>query len=99
VRNLALVLPTVDSSSDATSEYTDRPSFGYIASTEYQDMHWRGQTMDGKNVDIYLFNAAPVGGIELAFTDTEGTVYEVTFQGYYDPSDPDKRVWQMLTEK
>lgn len=99
IRNLALVVPGVDSSSDATSEYTDLPAVGYLATSEYQDVHWTGETMDGKNVDIYLFNAAPVGGVELAFTDTEGMVYEITWQAFYDPTAPSTRVWKILTER
>lgn len=98
IANLLRILPTLTSASDGTCEYTDRPSFGFIGEGAHQDVHWVGQTMDGKGIEIYLYDALPEGSVEMNLSDDGETTFSVTFRAYYDPADPDKRCWAIYTE-
>ena len=98
VANLARILPTVSSDSDATSEYTKLETFGYIGATPHLDVVWAGETMNGDAIEITLQDALSQGGTEMGFTDDGEVVYAVTFQAYYDLTAPKERCWQIMTE-
>jgi len=98
VSNLARVLPSVSSDSDATSEYTKLEEFGYLAVAQYVDVVWTGKTMNDKEVVITLYNCRAEGGISMNLSDDGETVYTVKFLGFYAPADPDVRIWKLETE-
>ncbi len=99
IANLVRVLPTLASGSNGTSEYTTRTTFGFVGADAHQDVHWAGQTMDGKEIEIYLYDALPEGSVEMNLSDDGEVTYAITFRAYYDPKNPAKRCWAIYTEK
>ena len=97
--NLITAIPTLASSSDATSEYTTLPDIGYVGTTPHVTVEWKGHNTNTKDVHIILYNAIAEGGLSLNLDDTGETVYEVTFRSYYTASAPTQRTWKIAIEK
>jgi hypothetical protein len=99
VAGLARALPTVASSSDATSEYTTAITFGMIGTSVHQTVTWTGSQIDGKAIKIILSQALPEGGLTMNLNDKGESEYELTFRSYYAAATPTTRAWQVYTQK
>ena len=93
--NLAMLIPTLSASSDASSEYNTQAQIGAIAETAYKEVVWTGKALDGDAVTITLDQARPEGPFEMALDDDNEATINAVFKGYYDPDDADKRCWQI----
>lgn len=99
VAKLLTVLPTLASSSDATSEYTTTPSVGLVGSSSHVTVHWQGTTTNSKTVQCLLYNALAEGGLTLNFEDGAETSYQVTFRSYNGASAPKARNWKVAVQR
>lgn len=93
--NLLNAIPTLASSSDATSEYTTLPDVGYVGTTPHITVEWHGTNTNTKAIHLILYNAIAEGGLTLNLDDTGETVYEATFRSYYTASLPKQRTWKI----
>jgi hypothetical protein len=97
--NLLRALPTLTKASDATYEYTARPSFGFASSDTHKNVYWSGNMMDGMAIEIHLYDALPEGSIEMNLSDDGEVTYSVTFQATYDPVNSSRRCWSIFLER
>lgn len=66
-----------------------------IATSDYSEVKWIGQTKDGRDVIITLLNAINMDNIDLTMTDKEEIVASVTFTGTYDETDRTSEPWSI----
>lgn len=99
ITHMARIMPTLASSSDATSEYTTTPTVGMIPVASHLTVEWRGLNTNGKDMILTLYNALPEGGVKLNFEDGGETTYEVTFATYADPAAPKVRNFKMAIKR
>jgi len=96
---LLAVLPTLASSSDATSEYTTTPNIGLVGSAAHLTVYIKTTNTNSKVMQFILYNALAEGGLSMNFEDGAETTYEVTFRSYYSSSTPKARCWQIALTK
>jgi len=99
VGKLIQVIPTLASSSDATSEYTTTPNIGLVGSSAHVTVELKSTTTNSKAIIITLYNALAEGGLSMNFEDGAETTYEVTFRSYYSSSTPKGRSWKLAVAK
>jgi hypothetical protein len=95
IANLLNALPTLSSSSDATSEYTVAENFGSIGTSAHKTVEYVGTTVGSKAVRIALYNALPEGGISMNLAEGGETTYTVRFRSYFTAANPKQRCWKM----
>jgi hypothetical protein len=99
VGKLIQVIPTLASSSDATSEYTTTPNVGLVGSSAYVTVMLQTTTTNSKTMQILLYNALAEGGLTMNFEDGAETTYEITFRSYYSSSTPKQRAWKVAIQR
>ena len=60
---------------------------GIVSSTDFQNVVWKGKTLNGKNVTITLPNAINKSNIDLSFVEKDDTVAQLVFTGTYANTD------------
>lgn len=95
IAKLLYAIPTLASSSDATSEYTTLIDVPYVGSASHTTVHWQGTTTNSKQIQCILYNALAEGGVTWNFEDGAETTYEITFRSYYTATNPKQRNWKV----
>lgn len=91
-------IPELAESSDANSEYTTTPNVTYIAASDHKTVKWKSSLMSAKEIQIWLLNALPEGGMSATFNDRAEFETQITWRSYKTASAPRQRAWQIYIE-
>lgn len=96
--NLKLLYPALTSTVDSTTGKTKVTGTGTIASSDYCDtVTWTGETKDGRQVVITLYNAINLDNLDFSLVDKDEVVAAVTYEGTYtEDSDADYEPWDIV---
>jgi hypothetical protein len=69
---------------------------GRLASTEYRDVVLLGEGLDGRQIEVTIFDAASAENIELPFADDAIGGFDIVLVGHYDPATPRVAPYQIV---
>lgn len=73
------------SSALTTTDTLIQSTKSVLASADYKDIYWVGDTSNGKNVVIKLKNSLSTGGLSITTTDKGEGTFALTLTAHYDP--------------